>query len=228
MWATGDCCEARDRKGAWYEAKIEKEKGEGEQLKYLVKFQGFGKRYHEWVSAEKLRPVDPEWLIQDSATVDDFEGGEEGHIEEDCWAVEKILKKRKLPDGATEYFVHWAGERWKDHKWDSWVEEDDIDEQMAEEFEQSLLPEPVATEPFATTEFALESAPVEEVIDALVLPWVDDVGRKGAALLSRQREEFAARPIFKLSPCPAYLYKGMHRNYVRIGQEVADATQGDA
>ena len=37
-WAKGDRCEARDKKGTWYEAKIEKEKGEGEQLKYFVKF----------------------------------------------------------------------------------------------------------------------------------------------------------------------------------------------
>jgi hypothetical protein len=78
MWAIGDECEAKDKKGTWYEAKIKRVKGDGDERKHFVKFSGWGERYNEWLLAEKIRPRDPEWLYQDEATVDSFEKGEEG------------------------------------------------------------------------------------------------------------------------------------------------------
>ena len=57
------------------------------------------------------------------------------------------------------------------------------------------------------------------VADTLVTEWVDDIGRKAATLLARQREEFASRRLFTMSPCPAWLFCALHRS---IG-DLADA-----
>ena len=50
------------------------------------------------------------------------------------------------------------------------------------------------------------------VADSLISEWTDDIGRKAAALLARQREEFASRRLFTMSPCPAWLFRALHRS----------------
>ena len=52
----------------------------------------------------------------------------DGHIDEDAWEVERVLKRRRRL-GVTEYLVRWAG--W-DEKYNSWVPEDDISEELLE------------------------------------------------------------------------------------------------
>ena len=55
-----------------------------------------------------------------------------GHIADDLWEVDRLLKRRR-ESGRTEYLVHWAG--WS-AAFDSWEDEDDIDDVLVDEFEQ--------------------------------------------------------------------------------------------
>ena len=57
----------------------------------------------------------------------------DGHIDEDAWEVERVLKRRRRL-GVTEYLVRWAG--W-DEKYNSWVPEDDISEELLEDLDLS-------------------------------------------------------------------------------------------
>lgn len=57
----------------------------------------------------------------------------DGHIDEDAWEVERVLKRRRRL-GVTEYLVRWAG--W-DEKHNSWVPEDDISEELLEDLDLS-------------------------------------------------------------------------------------------
>jgi len=57
----------------------------------------------------------------------------DGHIDEDAWEVKRVLKRRRRL-GMTEYLVRWAG--W-DEKYNSWVPEDDISEELLEDLDLS-------------------------------------------------------------------------------------------
>lgn len=216
MWAIGDECEAKDKKGTWYEAKIKRVKGDGDERKHFVKFSGWGERYNEWLLAEKIRPRDPEWLYQDEATVDSFEKGEEGHVEEDAWEVEKIVKMKTV-GGTRFYLFHFAGERWKDKSHDVWVAEEDVGEAAIEEFEEQRKPvnSQVQVGPYVST--AAQTID-EELADDLVEEWADDVGRKGAAILERQKDELADKVFFKMSPCPPWVYLALHRRWIKLAE----------
>ena len=131
--------EARDRTGSWYVANILSSFGEGDDVTYKVHYKGYGKGYDELVEASRVRARDPdgEEPVQDGAGVNSYEGGGEGHVEEDTWEVETILKKRRVAgtDGEYKYLVKWRGERWADPKWNEWKESDDVEESLIEEFE---------------------------------------------------------------------------------------------
>jgi hypothetical protein len=55
----------------------------------------------------------------------------------------------------------------------------------------------------------------DSMAGALATEWLDGVGRKGAALLGHQREEWAAKRFFTMSPCPAWLYVALHRAFCK-------------
>lgn len=98
-----------------------------------------------------------------------------------------------------------------------WVHEDDVGEQAIAEFEENTSG-CVSKMPFVLS----ISCPVDhQYIELLLDDWIDDIGRKGAALLARQREQFAARPFFRMSPCPPWLYTGIHRRVFGIAARLS-------
>ena len=202
MALAGAVVEARDRTGAWLEGKIVGQRGEGDSMELRIHFYGWNDRFDEWIKADsdKIRPrqgPDP--------PVQDIKVGEwdkwDGYIEEDIWAVDKVLKKRKR-GGMIQYFCRFEG----GHGDDDWVDEEDVGLQAIEEYEAAAK----CGEPYVLSvnlHISLEMA------EDLVTEWREDIGRKCAVLLSRQTtEEFASRKVFSMSPYPAWLFVALHRS----------------
>ena len=72
---------------------------------------------------------------------------------------------------------------------------------------------------------SVEDSVAPDVADSLVKEWADDIGRKAAGLMARQREEFAGRSLFQVSPCPPWLVKALHR-HCRLLAMTADPSTG--
>ena len=183
----GAWLQACDRVGAWYEAKIVGQRGEDDAREVKVHFHGFAGRFDEWIAAtsNKLAPL--------------------GEQTPDTHEVETILRKRKR-GGQVEYLCKWRG---YDETENTWEPEDNIAEDLIDAFEEEQAPAPrPPAGPYVLTQ---EDVIPEAVADSLVGEWVETVGRKGAALLSRQREEWAAKTFFSMTPCPPWLFKSLHR-----------------
>ena len=118
-------------------------------------------------------------------------GGTAGHVEGDKWVVEKVLDKRTR-QGITEYEVKWEG--WPDAditgeaRWTT--NEDGILDELIEEFEANKPPKFCAP-------YTLGSAsPIDPGVAAhLVVDWVTAIGRRCAAMLARQQEEWAVKKV---------------------------------
>ena len=126
----GSQVEARDRTGKWLKATIVGQRGEGESVELKVHFYNWNKRFDEWLSPAAIRPHQG---LDD--IVQDIKVGQwdkwDGYIEEDVWAVETILKKRKR-GGVQQYFVRFEG----GHGDDNWVNEEDIGAAAITEYEE--------------------------------------------------------------------------------------------
>jgi hypothetical protein len=208
-WSTGSAMDpstlqvgarlqARDRVGAWLDAKIVAERGEDDAREVKVHFDGFHKRYDEWiaVSSDKLLPL--------------------GQQTPDVYSVERLLGKRKR-GGVTEYLCKWRDFGEEEN---SWEPEDGIAADLIEAFQE--MQAPAALPPIGPYVLSQDDGIIDDSIaDALVGEWVDAIGRKGAALLSHQREEWAAKKFFSMTPCPAWLYRALHRALRSRGQQLA-------
>lgn len=117
MWGKGCVVEARDRVGQWLVATVLTEEGEGEAYRARVHFKGWSSRADEWVQQQNIRERihHDQPPVQDEVTVATYDGGEDGHIEDDAWEVERIMRKRERDDGMW-YLIKWAGNRWSKHK----------------------------------------------------------------------------------------------------------------
>ena len=130
--------------------------------------------------------------------------------------MEKVVKKRRARDGGVEYLVRWQG---YSSSSDSWEPEENIEDSIVEEFEDAKQNGPAA-EPYVVT--VADSVVAPDVADGLVAEWEAAVCRIAAGLLSRQRQEFACRKLFAMSPCPAWVFCALQRAFrARAGCEEA-------
>jgi len=116
------------------------------------------------------------------------------------------MRKKSTRDGDVKYLIRWKG---YSSAYDSWEAAEDVSEEAIEEFDDAKLNGP-AKEPYVVT-IAPDSIIAPNVADGLVSEWLDDVARKAAGLLSRQREEWACRKLFQMSPCPSWVFCALHR-----------------
>ena len=195
---------ARDKSGGWYNAKILARRGDPGAEEVRVHFMGWSRRLDEWVPrATHIRGLEeglPEAEVQNS-----FPNHQVGYIEDDMFEVETLLKRRRRADGSSKFLVRWCG---YSEEADTWEAAESIHEELVAEFELRLA-SPSPPGPYCLTqENKLLSA---EIADHLVAEWDDDIGRKSAALLRRQQDEFAHRRLFSMSPCPAWVFCALHR-----------------
>ena len=124
--------------------------------------------------------------------------------------LDRIARKKRDHDGLLTFLCVWKGKDKDGKPWPrTWEPEKNINPQMVDEFVNP--PEPT-TEPFV---LAAPELVAPDVADLLVAEWADQVGRSAAALLMRQREEFACRRLYAMSPCPPWLFLALWR---RLGQ----------
>ena len=204
IWPLGTRLQARDRVGAWYDGKIVSERGEGDCRDVKVHFEGFSKGQDEWIGAvsDRLLPI--------------------GIQTPDTYEVEKIIGKRKRR-GVTEYLCVWAA---SDNE-QTWEPLDNISEDLIDDYEAAAAPEKKTylkepAEPYVLTQ---DISIDDSIADELVTEWVEAIGRKGAGLLSHQREEWAAKKFFSMSPCPLWLYRALHRGMRALGVGLEGASQ---
>ena len=176
--------QVKDPRGHWYDAKIVGERGEGEEREVKVHYHGWKQSLDEWILASSDRILDEDEELPEEAH--DW-GTERGHIDEDQWEVEAIVKRRRKnnKDGAV---VRWAGLNKEGEAWaPSWVALEDVCPELLDEFEN---PPEVPALPFVEK---VSATIAPEIADSLVVEWRDDIGRQAAKLLARQRDEFACR-----------------------------------
>ena len=164
-----------------------------------VHFLGFSKSQDEWIGAASGNPS----------------GKLVPHGEEtpDVFKVERILRKRRRGLGF-EYFCRWEGYGAEE---DSWEQADNVADDLIEDFETvDVLEDGTGAQPYVLSRaFPLD----DPMADDLAAEWVDGVGRKGAALLGHQRDEWAAKRFFSMTPCPAWLYVALHRAFCKRAGE---------
>ena len=119
---------ARDRENQWYEARIMRHRGEGDQAQALVHFTGWPASQDEW---HNLVGESMSQRSLEDITLELYGGSRTGHAGGDTFFVSRILGSR-LKRGGTEYFVEWEGDEWLGQE--SWTTNEDgaLDELVAE------------------------------------------------------------------------------------------------
>ena len=214
MHAVGDEVAAKDRAGQWLAGRIVGERKKGDEREFEIHFRNWNDKYNEWFvhDSEKLRC--PEFLNVEALPHD--WGHAEGQIDGDDWRVESILKKRTR-DGVTEVLVRWDTPVGLPGGEDSWEPIENIhDESLLEGVTPQGVRRPRVAVPYTST--YTQDHPDESLADSFVQCYVDDLGRKGAAMLAKQREEFACRRFMVMSPCPPSLFSAMHARLVEMAK----------
>ena len=207
--------QVKDPRGHWYDAKIVGERGEGEEREVKVHYHGWKQSLDEWILASSDRILDEDEELPEEAH--DW-GTERGHIDEDQWEVEAIVKRRRKnnKDGCV---VRWAGLNKEGEAWaPSWVALEDVCPELLDEFEN---PPEVPALPFVEK---VSATIAPEIADSLVVEWRDDIGRQAAKLLARQRDEFACRRLFQMSPCPTWLFTALRRAFEKVADDPSYVT----
>ena len=205
-----DWVQAHDGRTGWYDAKIVDERGKDESREVKIHYNGWKHTHDEWLKASSDRILGED---EELPSEEYNWGSKAGHLEEDMWEVESIVKRKrqKNKDG---FLVRWSGTNKEGEAWQpSWVALEDICPQLVDEFEN---PPEIPALPYVETVAA--SIP-HEIADELVGEWADDIGRQAAKLLSRQRDEFACRRLFQMSPCPPWLFTALFRHYKAVANE---------
>ena len=198
--SVGTLLQAKDRIGQWLDAKVVAERGDGDVREVKVHFHGYAKTYDEWIEASGSRLVAA------------------GEQTPDTYMVEQLKGKRKRK-GIAEYLCRWAGFGPND---DTWEPEENIADGLIDAYEsaqaETKTPRPCEpVEPYVLTQNSFID---DYIADQLCIEWVETVGRKGAALLSHQREEWAAKKFFSMSPCPPWLFCALHRAMRKRGEKL--------
>ena len=212
MLQVGDIRVVDDGKTGYYESRIVAERGEGEGRQVKVHYNGYKKRNDEWIDAGSER------ILQAVCLPKHDWGTDQGRLDEDDdqWEVRKLTGKRRRRGGIRQYEVEWVpkedGTPWPLE----FVNEDDIYQSMLDELKN---PPQEPRGPYVETQ-PEHVAP--EVADFLVEEWTDDISRKGADMLSKQRGEWASRKFFSMSPCPPWLFKALHRKFRSMAEDPED------
>ena len=92
---------------------------------------------------------------------------------------------------------------------------------LIDEFEAMAAPHDEGpVEPFVITH---DSHIISEMANLLIDEWEDDIGRKSGVLLVRQRDEFACKRLFQMSPCPPWLFCAIHRRFKKRAEHFSSA-----
>ena len=127
--------QAQDRKGYWLDgivqAKQSRDDDGDKKQEVLVHFVGYKQRQDEWIEIGVGRLLA---LGDDTgALLDEEFQNTVGHVEEDQFEVDKILKVRSRA-GQFQFLIRWKGYSAED---DLWVDEDDVEPTSVAEFRWS-------------------------------------------------------------------------------------------
>ena len=201
----GQRVRARDRCGVWYDARIVTFDHPEQPAEVKVHYLGWNSSTDEWIALADERILKEFDELPDEKPYSwDMEEGLVD-LEDMQYEVERIMRKKSTRDGDVKYLIRWKG---YSSAYDSWEAAEDVSEEAIEEFDDAKLNGP-AKEPYVVT--IADSIIAPNVADGLVSEWLDDVARKAAGLLSRQREEWACRKLFQMSPCPSWVFCALHR-----------------
>jgi hypothetical protein len=215
-WRVGQWVQANDNLSGWYDAKVIDERGEGTEREVLVHYNGWKKRFDQWILATSQRILgEHEELPED----DEHDwGGQSMRLDRDVFAVKAILGKKHDREGNVFYMVEWEG---VDKEGNAWPRSKiyPLDAEGNENLSADLIDEyenPPAIPPTPYT-LAQPELVSPSIADTLVGEWVEQVGRSAMDLLARQREEWAARKIYSIKPCPPWLFIALHRAFEQQG-----------
>ena len=215
--AVGDWVQAQDRRGHWYDARIVAERGTGESREVKVHYHRWKSRHDEWLAASGPRVLGEDADLPACPSYRWTAKPGKVHGADDQYIAEKLLKVRG--EGTVrEFLVRWKGYTKDD---DSWEPEEHIEQSLIDDFENPAPRTKLARRNAPKIPYTLQQPDVitPEIADLLSVEWTHDVGRKAAALLAHQREEFGGRKITTISPCPAWLYKALHRAFRLMADE---------
>ena len=214
MLDVGDDVAAKDRVGSWLAGRIVGERNKGGDREFEVHFLNWNDKYNEWFAhdSEKLRC--PEFLNVEALPYD--WGHTQGQIDGDDWRVDSILKKR-MRNGETEVLVHWDTPADLAGGEDSWIPIENVhDESLLEGVTPRGVRRPRVKVPYTSTYTQAHRGEVPA--GPFLNYYLDDLGRKAAAMLAKQREEFACRRFMTMSPCPPTLFTAMHERLVEMAK----------
>ena len=204
---------ARDRVKAWLPAKIVKLSEEGDPPAVCVHYDGWNKKYDEWINdAELLHPLGTDVESLPKPPKHEYNGSN-GQIDEEDeqWEVDKIIGKRTV-DGVTLYKVQYLGSDNEGEKWpDTWEFADDISPELIEAYEELKSVRSAPSEEPYTVMYVRDNHPNHPIDGTLVEEFVDELGRSGLAMLKRQQDAYASKKIYSLKPCPAYIFAAVYK-----------------
>jgi len=219
----GESVQAKDHLGYWLDAKVLERRSVDDGLEVLVHFKGWARHHDEWIKIGAGR------LLAVGADIphelpDEYHRDAVGHLGEDQFEVESILKVRKR-GSESQYLVRFSGYS-SEH--DLWVAAEDVDPSIVAEFDLNKARKKIMSAapraPYVLT--VVDSVPLD-MYDSLIKEWFEDIGRKAASMLLSQREEFACRRLLQISPCPPWLFTALHRRFVQLAtittQSLSDA-----
>ena len=209
-WGVGSLVEAQDSRGSWYTATVRFVRGEGTEREVKVSFKGWARKWDEWLTRARIIECGAEPPPHPEA-------GNAGHIEKDLFEVEKLVSKRKRK-GTVEYRVHWKGYGTGDRTWEP---ASDITERAITEYEDAHFGDLGSGVPFTLARAEIEDP--DHHVDRCINWWVLAVGRECSLVLSRQREEFAARKVFTMQVCPPTFFVALQRAMAALAHDCPGA-----
>ena len=162
-----------------------------DEYMYLVRWAGWGAEYDSWEPAE-VRPPQAPLPSPHRAIV------EPSHST--CFLGRLSCVLPVQPVGAPLILTIRLTAVWTQ----------DIDPELIEAFEDEAVSDEHAV-PYVIGAADVVLEP--NIADRLINEWCDDVCRKAAHLLARQREEWACRRLFEMSPCPAWVFCALQRAF---------------
>ena len=183
----------------------------------LFHFHGWSAKFDEWFDEGSDK------LASASSPKNNFHdwGDAPNHIEADDFVASKILKKR-VRRGEDQYLVEWETPDYDDRTWEPL--ENIHDPSLLADFEAARTRSSRRSPAGPYVLNFVQTDPVSAAAAALFAQeFVDEIGRKGARLLSRQQEEVASRKFFDISPCPPHLFKAMYDIICAMADELPGA-----
>jgi hypothetical protein len=196
----------------WYDAKVIEERAGRQGREVRIHFHGWKDRMDIWLPEDSARILDEDAELP--AEPEHNWGTDDGKLEDGQWEVERILgrSRKRGPNDEVMYRIQWKGidPATKQNWAPSVVAASNIDPDLVDEYEH---PPPEPPTPFTLQAPELVSAPIA---DTLVPEWLTQIARSAFKLLKNQREEFASRKLYNISPCPPWLFLAIQRGLARL------------